>query len=142
MTKTQLYHSMKSEHLLDIIENGGWKKLSTHFLYSSFSDKEKYGKCVNGLCLSRDSNFVKNWNGDIVVVFDKGEIQKKYKIKPINWSFSNTYHNTKKAVKNGEFLYSQVKSKYVMTIGGHDILEENYTFELKKILLKIRQLNF
>ena len=78
MTKTQLYHSMKSEHLLDIIENGGWKKLSTHFLYSSFSDKEKYGKCVNGLCLSRDSNFVKNWNGDIVVVFDKGEIQKKY----------------------------------------------------------------
>ncbi len=103
MTKTQLYHSMKSEHLLDIIENGGWKKLSTHFLYSSFSDKEKYGKCVNGLCLSRDSNFVKNWNGDIVVVFDKGEIQKKYKIKPINWSFSNTYHNTKKAVKNGEF---------------------------------------
>ena len=46
------------------------------------------------------------------------------------------------AVKNGEFLYSQVKSKYVMTMGGHDILEENYTFELKKILLKIRQLNF
>ena len=38
------------------------------------------------------------------------------------------------AVKNGEFLYSQVKSKYVMTMGGHDILEENYTFELKKIL--------
>lgn len=38
------------------------------------------------------------------------------------------------AIKNGEFLCSQVKSKYVMTMGGHDILEENYTFELKKIL--------
>lgn len=38
------------------------------------------------------------------------------------------------AVKNGEFLYSQVKTKYVMNMGGHDTLEKNYIQELKKIL--------
>ncbi len=33
------------------------------------------------------------------------------------------------------FILSKLKTKYVcMTMGGHDILEENYTFELKKTL--------
>ena len=36
--------------------------------------------------------------------------------------------------KNAEFLYSQVKTKYVMNMGGHDYLAPNYVKELKKLL--------
>lgn len=38
------------------------------------------------------------------------------------------------AAKNTEFLYSQVKTKYVMNMGAHDYLAPNYIDELKKIL--------
>jgi glycosyltransferase involved in cell wall biosynthesis len=38
------------------------------------------------------------------------------------------------SIKNAEFLYSQVKTKYVMNMGGHDYLAPNYVKELKKLL--------
>lgn len=37
-------------------------------------------------------------------------------------------------VKNAEFLYSKVQTPYVMNMGAHDILAENYVSELKKCL--------
>lgn len=37
-------------------------------------------------------------------------------------------------VKNAEFLYKQVQTDYVMNMGAHDILAENYVYELKKCL--------
>lgn len=40
------------------------------------------------------------------------------------------------AVKNAEFLYKQVQTDYVMTMGAHDALSENYVYELKKCLDK------
>lgn len=52
--------------------------------------------------------------------------------------FSNLifYEQTKNlgSVKNGEFLYHQVQTDYVMTMGAHDILTENYVYELRKSL--------
>lgn len=38
------------------------------------------------------------------------------------------------AMKNIEFLYSKVTTKYMLNMGGHDILEKNYISELKKTL--------
>lgn len=40
------------------------------------------------------------------------------------------------SVKNIEFLYNQVKTDYAMNMGGHDVLSENYVYELKKCLDK------
>lgn len=40
------------------------------------------------------------------------------------------------AMKNFEFLCSNVKTKYMMNMGGHDILSKNYVEELKKTLEK------
>ncbi|MDX4065640.1 glycosyltransferase family A protein [Aliarcobacter skirrowii] len=39
-------------------------------------------------------------------------------------------------IKNIEFLCSKVKTKYMMNMGGHDILSKNYVEELKKTLEK------
>jgi glycosyltransferase involved in cell wall biosynthesis len=38
------------------------------------------------------------------------------------------------SVKNAEFLYKQVQTDYVMNMGAHDVLAENYVYELKKCL--------
>jgi glycosyltransferase involved in cell wall biosynthesis len=58
--------------------------------------------------------------------------------KPLAKEFGNLvfYEQSKNlgSVKNGEFLYSKVQTEYVMTMGAHDILAENYVYELKKCL--------
>ncbi|MFX4242250.1 glycosyltransferase family 2 protein [Aliarcobacter butzleri] len=57
------------------------------------------------------------------------ELAKEYK----NLIFYEQKQNNG-AMKNFEFLYSKVTTKYVMHMGGHDILEKNYIQELKKTL--------
>lgn len=58
--------------------------------------------------------------------------------KKLTKEFSNLIFYTQEknigGVKNAEFLYKQVQTDYVMTMGAHDILAENYVDELKKTL--------
>ena len=105
--ENNLYHALKSEHLMNMIKNDSWKIINFHpnFLNNKFNDDNRMlGNVDFGISLSRDLNFIHNWrSSNCYFVFDKDSLKTDYKLRQVNWHFSDRdLEDGKYKNKNGE----------------------------------------